>query len=36
MAKKDKKKCKEHTGPKGGKFEMHRKKGGGTKKEYKK
>jgi hypothetical protein len=28
--------CKTHTGPKGGKYEIHRKKGGGTKKVYKK
>lgn len=28
--------CKTHTGPKGGKFKMKRKKGGGTKRVYKK
>lgn len=28
--------CKIHTGPKGGKFVMMRKKGGGTRKVYKK
>jgi len=26
--------CKLHTGPKGGKFRMHRKKGGGTRRVY--
>jgi len=31
-----KKSCKVHTGPHGGKFEMHRKKGGGSKKVYRK
>lgn len=26
--------CSVHTGPRGGKYTMHRKKGGGTKRQY--
>jgi hypothetical protein len=29
-----KRKCKTHTGPRGGKFKMERKKSGGVKKKY--
>lgn len=36
MGRKKKRKCKVHTGKRGGKYVMVRKKGGGTRREYKK